>query len=149
MLSVIANILFANKRGEGRLLWLSWKRRKLLGNPKLLGGWGEKRSRRFLKRKGFRMLARNFNCRAGEIDLVMVDKAGEIIFVEVKTRADEEFEAVESAITKAKQMRIMRAARYFISTHNIRDRGFRFDVVAVVLGQKGPVEIRHYENAFG
>ncbi len=121
----------------------------MLGNPKLLGGWGEKRSRRFLKSKGFKMLARNFNCRAGEIDLVMVDKAGQIVFVEVKTRADEEFEAVESAITKAKQMRIIRAARYFISSHNIQDRGFRFDVVAVVLGQNGPVEIRHYENAFG
>ena len=80
--------------------------------------------------------------------MIMVDSDGTIVFVEVKTRADESFSSSESAVTSAKKTRMLRAARYFISTHNIEDRPFRFDVVTIVLGQKGRPEIRHYENAF-
>ena len=123
-------------------------RRKLLAEKKLLGQWGEKRCERFLKRKGFRTLARNFSCKSGEIDLVMVDSDGGIVFVEVKTRADEKFAPAETVITSAKKARLNRAGRYFLATHNIENRPFRFDVVIIVLGQAGPVQIRHYENAF-
>ena len=123
-------------------------RKKLLADKKKLGRWGEKRCERFLKRKGFRTLVRNFFCRSGEIDLIMVDGDGVVVFIEVKTRADEEFEAVESVITDGKKNRMTRAARYFLATHNIENRPFRFDFVAIVLGQAGPVQIRHYENAF-
>lgn len=123
-------------------------RRKLLANRELLGQWGEKRCEKFLKTKGFRKLARNFFCKTGEIDLVMADADGSIVFVEVKTRADESFSPAESVITPAKKNRMSRAARYFLATHNIKDRPFRFDVVTVILGQAGPVQIRHYENAF-
>ncbi len=62
-------------------------RRKLLADRKLLGQWGEKRCRKFLKSKGFKKLARSFSCKRGEIDLVMVAPDGGIVFVEVKTRA--------------------------------------------------------------
>ena len=123
-------------------------RKKLLTDKDKLGRWGEKRCERFLKRKGFRTLVRNFSCRGGEIDLVMVDSEGVVVFVEVKTRADEDFEAVESVITDAKKNRMNRAARYFLAAHNIENRHFRFDFVAIVLGRSGPVQIRHYENAF-
>ena len=78
----------------------------------------------------------------------MVDSDRTIVFVEVKTRADESFAPPESAITSSKKSRMIRAARYFIATNEIQDRPLRFDVVTVILGQKGPVQIRHYENAF-
>ncbi len=123
-------------------------RPKLLADRKLLGRWGEKRGEKFLKRKGFKTLTRNFRCKTGEIDLVMVDTDRTIVFVEVKARADESFAPSESAITYAKKSRMIRAARYFIATNEIQDRPLRFDVVTVILGQKGPVQIRHYENAF-
>jgi putative endonuclease len=123
-------------------------RNKLLSDKASLGRWGEKRCEKFLKRKGFKSLTRNFSCKTGEIDLIMVDSDGAIVFVEVKTRADESFSPSESAITYAKKTRMLRAARYFISTHNIEDRPFRFDVVTIVLGRKGRPEIRHYESAF-
>jgi putative endonuclease len=119
-----------------------------LSDKASLGRWGEKRCEKFLKRKGLKNLTRNFSCKTGEIDLIMVDSDGTIVFVEVKTRADESFSSSESAVTSAKKTRMLRAARYFISTHNIEDRPFRFDVVTIVLGQKGRPEIRHYENAF-
>jgi putative endonuclease len=127
--------------------WLL-NRGKLLADRAKLGRWGEKRCESFLKKKGFRKLARNFSCRGGEIDLIMVDTEGAVVFVEVKTRADEKLTPAESAFTSAKKTRMSRAARYFLATHNIKDRPFRFDVVTIVLGQSGPAQIRHYENAF-
>ena len=78
----------------------------------------------------------------------MVDTDGTIVFVEVKTRADESFEAIESVLTPAKKTRLSRAGRYFLSTHNINDRPLRFDFVAIVLGQAGREQIKHYENVF-
>jgi len=126
--------------------WLPNKR-KLLADPKLLGRWGEKRCERFLKSKGLKKLARNFLCKTGEIDLVMVDSDASIVFVEVKTKTDETFEPPESVITSAKKNKLFRTARYFLATHNIENRPFRFDVGTTVLGPSGPPQIRHYQNA--
>ena len=123
-------------------------RRKLLADAKLLGRWGEKRCEKFLIRKGLKKLARNFSCKTGEIDLVMADTDGSIVFVEVKARADESFAPAESVITSAKKNKMYRAARYFLTIHKIENRPFRFDVVTVVLGQTGPPQIKHYKNAF-
>jgi len=127
--------------------WLSSKRR-LLADRELLGRWGEKRCQRFLRRKGLKTLTRNFSCKTGEIDLIMVDTDRTIVFVEVRTKADETFGSVESSITAPKKARLLRTARYFLATHDIDNRPFRFDVVTIVLGQKGRPQIRHYENAF-
>ena len=123
-------------------------RNKLLADKSLLGRWGEKRCEKFLKAKGLKLLTRNYLCKTGEIDLIMVNDNGAIVFVEVKTRADESFTDVENAITGAKKNKLFRTSRYFLATHNIEDRPYRLDVVSIVLGRKGPIQIRHYENAF-
>ncbi len=130
------------------MMGLLLNRRKLLADGKLLGRWGEKRCGRFLKRKGLKKLAQNFSCRTGEIDLIMVAPDGAIVFVEVKTRAGEDFAPAESVITPAKKAKLSRTARYFLTIHNIEDRPFRFDVVTIVLSQTGRPQIKHYENAF-
>jgi len=130
------------------MLGMVLKRRKLLADRKLLGRWGEKYCRGFLKRKGLKTLTRNFSCKTGEIDLIMVDADRTIVFIEVRTRADETFNAVESSITAPKKTRLLRTARYFLATNNIDDRPCRFDIVTIVLPPKGPPQIRHYENAF-
>jgi len=124
------------------ILSLLLNRPRLLADAKLLGKWGEKRSEKFLRQKGLRTLTRNFRCKTGEIDLVMVDSDRTIVFVEVKTRADESFSPSESAITSRKKTRMIRAARYFLAANEIEDRPLRFDVVTVILGRKGPVQIR-------
>ena len=121
---------------------------KLLWDRVKLGQWGEKRSEKFLKREGLKVLTRNFSCRAGEIDLVMVDSDGSIVFVEVKSRADESFAPAEAVITSSKKHKLIKTARYFLSTNNIEDRAYRFDVVVIVLNKKGKEQIRHYKNAF-
>jgi putative endonuclease len=123
-------------------------RRKLLADRKRLGRWGEKCGEKFLKSKGLKTLARNFSCKTGEIDLIMVDGDGAIVFVEVRTKADESFSPPEESVTQPKRTRLLRAARYFLAAHKIEDRPLRFDVVTVVLGQVGRPQIRHYQNAF-
>ena len=66
----------------------------------------------------------------------------------VKTRADESFASAEEVITPAKKAKLNKVARYFLATHNVEDRPYRFDVVTIVLGQAERKQIRHYENAF-
>lgn len=123
-------------------------RKKLLADREQLGRWGEKTSEKFLKRKGLKTLTRNFRSKTGELDLVMVDSDSSIVFVEVKTRTDEEFADVEDSITSAKKTRLKKTARYFLASNDIKDRPCRFDIVTIVLGPTGRPQIRHYENAF-
>jgi len=79
----------------------------------------------------------------------MADKSdGTIVFVEVKARADEKFTEAEDVVTSAKKSRLVRAAKYFLATNNIDGRPCRFDVVTIILGEKGKEQIRHYKNAF-
>lgn len=118
---------------------------KLQADTKRLGRWGEKQAEKLLKAKGLKLLTRNFRCNTGEIDLIMADTYGTIVFVEVKTRANEDFTPAESAVNKTKRRRLFNAAKYFLITHNISDRDFRFDIVTVVLN---PKKIKHYPDAF-
>jgi putative endonuclease len=130
------------------VLLLPGTRRRLLKDRKMLGRWGEKRCQRFLRRKGFTTITRNFTCKLGEIDLIATDRNGAIVFVEVRTRTDESYTQAQETVTPKKRARLVRTAQYFLKTYKVKDRPLRFDVVAVVLGRKGPVQIRHYENAF-
>jgi len=125
-----------------------WIRRRLTVDPDRLGRWGERRAERFLRRRGLKTLGRNFRCRSGEIDLVMVDNQGGIVFVEVKTRLTEDFQPVEAVMTQTKKSRLRNAIRFFEASHRLKDRPLRCDLVVVVLGSKGRPQIRHYENAF-
>ena len=125
-----------------------FKKRKILSDRQTLGRWGERRCEKFLKKKGLKVLTRNFSCKTGEIDIVMVDVDRSIVFVEVKSRVGESFAPVEAAITNSKKNKLIKTARYFISMNNLTDRAFRFDVIVLVLDEKGKEQIRHYENAF-
>ena len=121
---------------------------KLLSDKRLLGKWGQKQSEKFLKKKGHRILARNFSCRTGEIDLIAAASDGTVVFVEVKTRTNEDFTDAEGAITSAKKQRTTRAANFFVKKHKLENLPLRFDVVIIIADEKGKPQIRHYENAF-
>ncbi len=129
---------------------LGWvfNRKKLLKDHKLLGKWGEKRSRKYLTRKGFHCLADNQSFKTGELDLVMLDREGTVVFVEVKTRAGEDFSSAESALTGVKRTRLTRAARSFLVANSLTERPCRFDLITIILGKTGEPDIRHYQNAF-
>jgi putative endonuclease len=127
---------------------LLFGKKKIFSDTQLLGQWGQKQCEKFYKAKGCRTLARNFARRTGEIDLIIGQTDGTVVFVEVKTRSSENYAKAESAVTYSKKSRMVKAARLFIKEYKLENYPMRFDVVIVMPDQKGKAMIRHYENAF-
>ena len=114
----------------------------------LLGRRGERAARRFLRKKrGHRILAANYACHIGEIDLITLD-GDTIVFVEVKTRSSDERSQPFEAVGWQKRRRIEMAARYYLTQTRAQDLPCRFDVVSIVWPAKGSPTIEHFENAF-
>jgi putative endonuclease len=89
----------------------------------------------------------NYRCRAGEIDIV-AEEAGDIVFVEVKTRRGADYGLPEEAVTPAKQRKLVAAAQTYLEANNIADASWRVDVVAIALTGEGKLEeVRIYRHA--
>ena len=127
---------------------LPWVRKKLLSDPHRLGRWGQNRAEKYLRGRGLRTIARNYGYSGGELDLVMADKDGTMVFTEVKTRRNEDFYPAVAAVNQEKQRKITRTAKRFLRQFNVSGRPLRFDIITVVLGDKGNPDIQHYPNAF-
>jgi putative endonuclease len=111
-----------------------------------LGQTGEDIACGELERRGYEILARRYRSRFGEIDVVArSDKT--IVFVEVKTRAGDEFGGGAAAVTPWKQRRIAQMAIDYLSRNELHDQPCRFDVVTVDMKDGGP-EVLVYEHAF-
>ena len=99
-----------------------------------LGARGEDRAADWYRAAGYDVVARNWRCAEGELDLV-VGRPGELVFCEVKTRASDRFGIPAEAVTVAKQRRLRTLAARFLSDHpldaGVAGRSIRFDVVAV------------------
>jgi putative endonuclease len=130
------------------LLPLPWVRRWVLADIRRLGRWGQKQAERHLKRRGCRTIARNWAATCGELDLVVCQADGRLVFVEVKTRRSEDFVPAVAAVNFKKQRKIARTAKRFLTQYKLSDRPLRFDVITVILPVEGPVEIKHYPAAF-
>jgi putative endonuclease len=130
------------------MLLLPWVRAKLLRDPKRLGRWGQRQAERYLKRRGLMPIARNFSYAGGELDLVMAETDGTLVFVEVKARQSEAFMPAIAAVNVKKRQHILRTAKRFLREFNLSDRPLRFDVITVILEPAGPAAIKHYPNAF-
>jgi putative endonuclease len=98
----------------------------------LVGRDGERRAVELLRKNGYTILARNYRCRSGEIDIV-ASHEGEIVFVEVKARGTDEKGTALDAITPAKRRRIARVAEAFLAERGLDERPCRFDVVAIAV----------------
>ncbi len=99
------------------------------------GSEGEDRAAAHLEQAGLQLLARNWRCRAGELDLVARDRDGTIVFVEVRRRASSAFGGAAASITPAKQMRLARTAELYRLVMRCADRPCRFDVVLIEAGR--------------
>lgn len=108
----------------------------------LLGQSAESRAEAFLKTHGLNLVARNWRCRFGEIDLVMRDGAT-LVFVEVRLRSRSDFGGAAASVTPAKQKKLLAAARQYLAALKTLPP-CRFDVVALS-GDAAPEWIR---NAF-
>ncbi|MBX3437865.1 MAG: YraN family protein [Planctomycetaceae bacterium] len=114
---------------------------------RLLGDRGERAAAKFLRRQGYRILARQSRSRIGEIDLIALD-GGTLVFVEVKTRSSHAAGHPSEAITLAKQKQLTRAALAWLKRRRLLEQRGRFDVVAITWNDSGPPQIEHYINAF-
>lgn len=110
------------------------------------GKFGERSGETYLKKQGYRILARNLKSPFGEIDLVANDR-GTLVFVEVKTRKDAGFGFPEEAVTREKRNRLIRLASWYLMQHPKLQSPVRFDVLAVEVGDEKP-EFRLIQNAF-
>ncbi len=106
------------------------------------GAYYEELALQLLLRQGLTLLARNYRCKWGELDLLM-DEQGVLVVVEVRYRKNNCFGSALESITVAKQARIIAATKHYIATHKI-DRVIRFDVVAIT-GSSAPEWVK---NAF-
>lgn len=116
----------------------------------MTGRWGEDRAAEFLKKKGYKIIGRNFTCRMGEIDII-AEKGRYIAFVEVKTRKSDAFATAAEFVTASKQRRLITAAELWLGRNPTKKQP-RFDVVEVYAPQgvlTAKPDIRHLEDAFG
>ncbi len=114
--------------------------------PTELADRGENLGARHLQNAGYKILLRNFECEAGEIDVIArLDKT--LVFVEIKTRQNAD-PPPESAVDDAKRQQIIRTARVYLSRYGTPQPLSRFDVIGIVWPNGGDPEIRHHENAF-
>ncbi len=125
-----------------------WKNKELS-----LGDFGEKEAKKFLKKKGFKILDLNFQNnkgkRVGEIDII-AKKDGEIVFVEVKTRKIGVNDILpEENITPNKLRKLLRIAQIYLKEKKLAEKPYHFDAVSVLMSaEEKVVEIRHIENIF-
>jgi len=111
-----------------------------------LGRRGERDAERYLKRRGYRILDRNFRAAGAEIDLVAAE-GGSLVFIEVKARRSVGSGTPQEAADDRKQRRIRRAAEIYIARERAHDLPIRFDVVAIRI-DGGEVQIELLKDAF-
>ncbi len=111
------------------------------------GRLGERMACRFLMSRGFDILARRYQSRGGEIDLVAFE-GDTLVFVEVKTRDSREYGDPWEFVDWEKQQRLRRSAEEFIAHHDLGRYSYRFDIVGVVVPDRGAAQIDLYRNAF-
>ena len=112
----------------------------------LLGAEGERAAEKFLRRQRYTIVARNYRCPSGEVDLIALDRST-VVFVEVKTRTQPGFGNPLEAVDARKQRQIQRAAQYYLTANRLHDRDARFDVVGV-WWENGQVRCEVVKNAF-
>ena len=117
------------------------------GPKRALGDRFESSVCKHLSQRGLKLLARNYQCKLGELDIVMLDH-GTIVFIEVKYRRSHHFGFSAEQVTPGKQQKLVKAAKTFLAEHvQYQSLPARFDVVGVS-GEPGRPEINWIKGAF-
>ena len=116
-----------------------------------LGQWGERQARLYLEAEGYGIVAANFRCRAGELDIVAID-GDELVFVEVKTRRGDAFGLAEESISPVRAERLAAVAEEFLQSRSAfpydSETPWRIDLVCVNLDGGGKLlNINHIKHA--
>lgn len=114
---------------------------------KQTGRRGEDAAAAYLAGQGYRIIARNWRCAGGELDIIAWHGAT-LVFVEVRTRQNDRFGTAEDSITPAKQARLVALAQAYLQATAAPQPAWRIDIIAVALSPGGST-INHIENAVG
>jgi putative endonuclease len=108
------------------------------------GGRSERAAERYLRRLGWRLVARNYACVHGEIDLILLDGRS-IVFVEVRSTEADDAEKPLASVDAEKQRRLTRLALHYLQKHRLLEQAARFDVLAVTwpAGRRDPCFVHH------
>ena len=114
-----------------------------------VGRAGERAAELAYVRRGYRVLARNWRCRLGELDLVLA-RGEHVVFCEVKARRGTRFGGPWEAVDARKQAKLRHLAQVYLITGGVRPTSTRFDVASVTIrsGTSGDAVVRVYEDAF-
>ena len=112
----------------------------------IIGKKGEDIATNYLKKCGYKILERNFECRQGEIDIIALDK-NEIVFIEVKTRTNFKYGMPSEAVTKIKQKHLLKATEYYVYINNLQNDFIRLDVLEIILENNNQFTINHIKQA--
>jgi len=108
---------------------------------------GEAEVAKYLRKRGYTLLASRWRCRFGELDLIAKNKQGTICFVEVKLRGESSIALPREFVDSRKQTRLRAAAAAYLSAHDL-DVPARFDVAEVYAENDGVLRIEYLEAAF-
>ena len=101
----------------------------------------------YLESQGVRILERNFNCRAGEIDLIGHDGES-LVFIEVRARQEDALVDGATSVDERKRRKLIRAARFYLHRNGLNDCFCRFDMLAVTITRNHRYEFEWITNAF-
>jgi len=114
------------------------------------GRTAEDKALKYLKQQGLKLVERNYTCRYGEIDLIMLNQET-IVFVEVRYRASNDYGGALQSITAAKQAKLRKTAQHFLSAPRMNRKGHniacRFDIICMRGSLHNP-EVDWLVNAF-
>lgn len=111
------------------------------------GKRGEDEAARYLEKRGYKVIASNYRCRLGEIDIIARD-GDALVFVEVKTRGGAGYGSGAEAVDARKQRRIIAVSEVYMNENNISDTAVRYDVVSI--GRSGDgLDVELIKDAFG
>ena len=108
-----------------------------------LGALGERLAVEHLRTLGLRILARNWRCRYGELDVIAADGDRTVVFIEVKTRSGDGFGGIAEAVTRAKVRRIRRLAGIWLAGQDTGWAQVRIDVIGVRIGRRRVPEVMY------
>ncbi len=115
---------------------------------KWLGNKSEGIAAKVLASKGYIILARNWSCKSGELDIVARFK-DTVVFVEVRSKSCDHTVTAAESVGRDKQIKLSRAAVAFIRSHKLQGVAFRFDVIAIAWKKNSSTpDLAHHENAF-
>lgn len=110
----------------------------------VLGREGENVAVEYLRKEGYKILERNFSCRQGEIDAIVLDEQY-IVFIEIKSRTSIEYGLPSEAVTKRKLEHMIKTIKYYLHIRNLENENIRIDVIEVYV-KEGKYQINHIKQ---